>query len=73
MEAAQAVVRDRLALEVAQAPALTAFSRQFKAYVRASFKNSPSVLADFGIFPRQRAAQTVETKTAAVAKRALVE
>jgi hypothetical protein len=70
VDAARAVVRAKLALEAAQAPALTAFSRQFRAYVKATSLNSPSVLADYGIFPRSPAPQTVEEKAAAVAKRA---
>jgi hypothetical protein len=68
VNAAKASVRATLALEVAQAPALTAFSRQFRAYVKATFANSPAVLADFGIFPKQRSPQTTQAKTAAVVK-----
>jgi hypothetical protein len=70
VDAAKATVRATLALEAAQAPALTAFSRQFKAFVKATFVNSPDVLADFGISLKQRGPMTVEEKTAAVAKRA---
>jgi hypothetical protein len=70
VDAAKATVRENLALEAAQAPALTAFSRQFRAYVKATFVTSPSVLADFGITLKQRGPMTVEEKTAAVAKRA---
>jgi hypothetical protein len=70
VDAAKATVRENLALEAAQAPALTVFSRQFRAFVKATFVNSPSVLADFGITLKQRSPQTVEEKTAAVAKRA---
>jgi hypothetical protein len=70
VDAAKAAVKDHLALEAARAPALAAFSRQFRAFIKAAYANSPSALADFGISPRARVAQTVETKTAAVAKRA---
>jgi hypothetical protein len=70
VDAAKAAVREKLALEAAQAPALTAFARQFRAFAKATFVTSPSALADFGINPKSRGPQTVEAKTVAVAKRA---
>ena len=40
------------------------------AFAKASYRNSPDVLADFGITSKARVAPTVESKAAAVAKRA---
>jgi hypothetical protein len=70
VQAAQAVVKAKLADETAQAPALRELMLAFIAFVRATFSNSPDVLADFGLAPKKaRTPLTVEQKAAAAAKR----
>ena len=70
VDAAKATAKAKLAAEAAEAPALRTFSRQLRAFVKASFSTSPDVLADFGITSKARELPTVEGKAAAVAKRA---
>ena len=70
VDAAKATAKAKLAAETAQAPDLDAFARQLRAFAKASYRNSPDVLADFGITSKARVAPTVESKAAAVAKRA---
>jgi hypothetical protein len=70
VDTAQAAAKAKLAVEAAQAPALRAFTRQFRAFVKASFASSPDVLADFGIASKSRVPRTVEEKAAAAAKSA---
>jgi len=68
---AKATTQANLVAEQAQSPALTSLLTGFKAYVKASFSNSPDVLADFGLTPNKaRTPLTVEAKAAAAAKRA---
>jgi hypothetical protein len=69
-DAAKAVATEKLSVEDAQMPALAAFVKQLKTFVQATYFNSPSVLADFGITPKARLVPTSEKKTAAVQKRA---
>jgi hypothetical protein len=70
VDAAQAMVKAKLAAEAAQAPALRAFTRQVRAYLKATLATSPDALAEFGITSKSRAALTLEGKAAAVAKSA---
>jgi hypothetical protein len=70
VDAAKASTQAKLAAEQAQAPSLRTFMGAFVMSVKAAHHNSPDVLADFGIHPKSPTTQTVETKTAAVAKRA---
>jgi hypothetical protein len=52
-------------------PALSSFESAYIAYLKAAYKGSPDVLADFGIQPpKARAPVTIEAKAAAAAKRA---
>jgi hypothetical protein len=62
VDAAKASTKAKLANEQALAPSLRT--------VKSAHQNSPDILADFGVHPKARAPQTVETKTAAIAKRA---
>jgi hypothetical protein len=71
VNAAKATTQASLVAEQAQLPALAAAMATFRAYVKASFSNSPDVLADFGLTPRKATTPlTVEQKAAATAKRA---
>ena len=64
-----ATVKEKLAAEAAQAPALHDLLVAYVAFVRATF-SSASVLADFGLAPKKaRTPLTVEQKAAAKAKR----
>ena len=57
--------------ETAKAPALRAIVSAFRAYVVATFGNSPQVLADFGIAPRKAPLpKTAQEKVIAVEKSA---
>jgi hypothetical protein len=68
---AKAATKAKIAAEAAQAPALTSHMAAFVQYVKATFGNSPDVLADFGLKPKKAAAPlTVDQKAAAAAKRA---
>jgi hypothetical protein len=68
--AAQATAKAKLAAETAQTPPLRALMGAFVAYVKATYGNSPDVLADFGITLKSRAPLTTEAMAAAVVKRA---
>jgi hypothetical protein len=70
VNAAKAAATEALSVEAAQAPALVAFERQLRAFVKATYSHSPATLADFGITSKSRTALTVGAKTAAVAKSA---
>ncbi len=70
VDAAKASAKAKVAAETTDAPALRTFMGAFATYVKAAYLNSPDVLADFGLQTKARTPQTVETKTAAVAKRA---
>jgi hypothetical protein len=68
---AQAAVKAKLAAEAAQAPTLHGFMTGLVSFVRATFSESPDVLADFGLEPKKASAPlTAQQKAAAVAKRA---
>jgi hypothetical protein len=68
---ARSALQAQLAAEKAQAPALQGFEALLVSYVRAVYSQSPDVLADFGLQPKKAAKpSTVETKAAAVVKRA---
>ncbi len=69
VNAAKAATKAKIAAEKAQAPALHSFIAAYEAFVKATFSNSPDVLADFGISKKARTPIKVEAKTAAVAKR----
>jgi hypothetical protein len=66
---ARAALAAKVAAEEAQRPALLAFMHAFVAFVKATFSNSPDVLASFGLGPKKAATPTVTVKAAAVAKR----
>jgi hypothetical protein len=70
VDANKAALAESLSVEAVQAPALIAFHKQFKAFVKATFIDSPAALADFGIVLKPRKSPTAEEMTAAVAKRA---
>lgn len=70
VQSAQLTATAKVAAEGAQLPALLAFMSAFVAFVKATFGNSPEVLADFGLPPKKaRKPLTVEQKAAAKAKR----
>jgi hypothetical protein len=70
VDTAKASAKAKVAAEKAQAPALRTFMAAFVSFVKATFGNSPDVLADFGLKPKKaRAPLTVEQKAAAAAKR----
>jgi hypothetical protein len=67
---AKAAAKTKIAAELAQAPALRSHMAAFVSFVRATFGNSPDVLADFGLAPKKAKKQpTAEEKAAASAKR----
>ena len=69
-EQAQATAKAKVAAETAQLPALLAFMSDYTAFVKATFGNTPDVLADFGVPPKKAPTPpSAETKLAAVAKR----
>ena len=69
VDTAKATAKAKLAAEKTQAPALRTLMAALESFVRATFSNSPDVLADFGLAPRKaRAPLTVEDKVAAAAK-----
>ena len=70
VDAAKASTKAKLAKEQTLAPSLRTFLDAYVMFVKSAHQNSPDVLADFGVHPKARAAQTVESKTAAIAKRA---
>jgi len=70
VEAAKATVKEKIAAEKAQRAALVSFQDEFIAFVKATFSNSPAVLADFGLSPKKAPTPlTVEQMAAAKAKR----
>jgi hypothetical protein len=70
VESAKLAAKGKVAAEKAQLPALRAFMSAFIAFVKATFGNSPEVLADFGLAPKKaRKPLTVEQQAAAKAKR----
>ena len=69
-EAAQATAHAAVLAEENELPALLAFMTSYTAFVRATFGNSPTVLADFGLAPRKAPTPpSTATKVAAAAKR----
>ena len=69
-EQAQATAHGAVANEKGQLPALIAFMGAYIAFVKATFGNSPTTLADFAIPPKKaRTLPTPEQKAAAKAKR----
>jgi hypothetical protein len=67
--AAKVSYKDALKNQKAQAAALRAVIRAFRAFVFATFGNTPSALADFGLVPRKGPVpKTVEQKASAVVK-----
>lgn len=69
-DVAKAAAKAKLVAESAQSPSLRGVVSALVAYVKATFGNSPDVLADFGLSsPRARAPLTAERQTVAVAKR----
>ncbi len=70
VDAARTALETKLAAEKAQIATLRTFLVAYVAFVRATFGNSPGVLADFGLAPRKAPTPlTAEQKTAAAAKR----
>jgi hypothetical protein len=70
VDAAKAATKAKLATQTADVPALRAFESAYVAYLKAAYRGSPDVLADFGIQPpKVREPATVEEKAAAAAKR----
>jgi hypothetical protein len=68
---AKAALQAKLAADTVQAPALLTFQRAYVQFVKATFGNSPDVLADFGLKAKKaRTPLTVEQKAASVAKSA---
>ncbi len=67
---AKAATKARLAAEAAQAPALRILTDAYVTYVKATYGNSPDVLADFGLKPKKvKTPLTIEQMAAAAAKR----
>jgi hypothetical protein len=69
VDTARAALAAKLSAEDAQLPALRAFMKTYKAFVKATYANSPDVLAAFGLAPKTKKAPTVQTLAAATAKR----
>ncbi len=68
--AAQATVKAKVGAEDANMPALNALVKAFIAFIRVTFGNDPSALADFGLAPETaRTPLTAGAKAVAVAKR----
>jgi hypothetical protein len=70
VEAARAMVKAKLVIEKAEAPALRDLLATLALFVKATFANQPDVLADFGLHLKTPAVLSAEEKTAAAAKRA---
>jgi hypothetical protein len=69
VDAARTALETKLAAEKAQIATLRTFLVAYVAFVRATFGNSPDVLADFGLTPKKaRTPLTVEQKAARAAK-----
>jgi hypothetical protein len=70
VDASKAATKAKIEAERAQAPSRRGVVSAFVAYVKATFGNSPDLLADFGLSPRKaRTALSAEQKAVAVAKR----
>ena len=70
VEDAKAATKAKLAAESAQAAPLRNQMTAFVAFVKATYGNTPDVLADFGLKPNKaRAPLTISQKAAASAKR----
>jgi hypothetical protein len=68
---AKAVAKAKIAAEAAQAPSLRSQMVAFVTFVKATFGDSPDVLADFGLKPKKvRTPLTISQLAAAAAKRA---
>jgi len=68
---ARNVVKVKLAAVKAQAPALRVLMHAYESFVKATFSESPDVLADFGLQPKKATTPlTTAEKTVANAKRA---
>jgi hypothetical protein len=68
---AKATTQAKVAAELAQAPALRGQMAAYVTYVKATFGNTPDVLADFGLKPKKASTPlTVDEKAEAAAKRA---
>jgi hypothetical protein len=68
---AKSATKAKIVAEAAQAAPLRSQMAAFVAYVKATFGNSPDVLADFGLKPRKaRTPLTIDQLAAAAAKRA---
>jgi hypothetical protein len=71
VEDAKAATLAKIAIEDAQAAPLRRRLSAFTAFVKATFGDTPDVLADFGLKPRKPTTPlTIEQKAAASAKRA---
>jgi len=69
-ESAQAAAREAVAAEENELPALLAFMTSYTAFVKVTFGNTPTVLADFGLAPKKaRTPPSPAAKVAAAAKR----
>ena len=53
VDAAKSVVKAKLTVEAAQAPALLSLMAALVSYVKLTYSESPDVLADFGLVPRK--------------------
>ncbi|HEV3189930.1 MAG TPA: hypothetical protein VGY54_05500 [Polyangiaceae bacterium] len=69
VDAAKASTKAKIVAEKADMPALRTFMSALLSFVKATFGNSPDVLAAFGVHPKARVPLTVEAKAAAAAKR----
>jgi hypothetical protein len=68
---ARTVAKAKIVAEAAQAPSLRSQMAALVMFVKATFGNSPDVLADFGLKPRKaRTPLTIGQKATAAAKRA---
>ncbi len=68
---AKSATKAKIVAEAAQAPSLRSQMAALVAYVKATFGNSPDVLADFGLKPKKaRTPLTIDQLAAAAAKRA---
>jgi hypothetical protein len=68
---AKSATKAKIAAEDAQAPTLRSQMAALAAIVKASYANSPDVLAGFGLNPRKaRTPQTIDEMASAAAKRA---
>ena len=71
VDAAKTVAKAKIVAEAAQAPSLRSQMAALVTFVKATFGNSPDVLADFGLTPRKaRTPLTISQMAAAAAKRA---